>query len=670
MARKTRKKPAHKGGGRKKTPTRSRRRRFLSWLVRWGLVTSIWIAVILAGAVGWYAYDLPDIDKLQQPTRRPSVTLNAADGSVIATYGDLYGRPLKFSEIPPHLLQAVLATEDRRFFDHVGFDVWAVIRAAYVNYRSGAIRQGGSTITQQLAKNLFLTPARTVRRKVQELLISFWLEAKFSKKQIFTIYVNRVYLGAGTYGVEAASRRYFGVSARDISLHQAAVLAGLLKAPSRYTPAYNPEGAKERAQLVLGRMVAAEFLTEAEADRVAAEPLKLAVGGQTGGDRYFADWILEQAASYVGNTSRDLVIRTTLDPRLQKAAEARVSEALTKDGGKLKASQGALVTVTPDGAVRALVGGKDYRKSQFNRATQALRQPGSAFKLFVYLAGIESGLTPDDVFTDKPVRVRKWRPRNYTGRYRGPVTLRTAFTKSINTVAVQISERVGRRNVISAARRLGITSELKSHPSIALGASEVTLLELTAAYAALANGGRGVWAYGISEIRSRSGRVLYRRSGSGPGRVIGPGNLSQMHDMLTNVVVEGTGRRAAIDRPAAGKTGTSQEFRDAWFVGYTSELVTGVWVGNDDQGSMKRVVGGTLPAGIWREFMLDALNGDRTVRAVRRTPPKPVFRETVTRAPPRERLLPSRPSRQKSTPTRRRPAPSHQTYDDNPDYQP
>ena len=669
MAKRARKKPPQKGGGGSGKPGRSRRRRVLSWFLRWGLVTSIWVAVLLAGAVGWYAYDLPDIDKLQQPTRRPSVTLSAADGSVIATYGDLYGRPLKWKEIPPHLLQAILAIEDRRFFDHGGFDVFAVIRAAYVNIRSGTIRQGGSTITQQLAKNLFLTPARTVRRKVQELLISFWLEAKFTKKQIFTIYINRVYLGAGTYGVEAASRRYFGVSAREVSLHQAAVLAGLLKAPSRYTPAYNPDGAKGRAKLVLDQMVAADFLTEAQARRAAGAPLRLAARSETGGNRYFADWILEQASAYVGNTGRDLVVRTTLDPRLQEAAEKRLAEALSKNGKKAKAEQGALVALTPDGAVRALVGGKDYRKSQFNRATQALRQPGSAFKLFVYLAGIEAGLTPDDVFQDKPVRIAKWRPRNYTGRYRGPVTLRDAFARSINTVAVQVSERAGRRNVISAARRLGITSELKSHPSLALGASEVTLVELTAAYAALANGGRGVWAHGISEIRDRAGRVLYRRSGSGPGRVIDPQHLSAMHDMLTTVVIEGTGRRAAIDRPVAGKTGTSQDFRDAWFVGYTSELATGVWIGNDDHGPMKRVVGGTLPAGIWREFMLDALNGDRTVKPVRPAVSQMPVQPRVSRQRAPESLLPSRPSR-RTAPARPRKSRARPTLDDNPDYQP
>lgn len=605
--------PAPKKSGAGKSRPRRRRRRVLGWFLPWGLVTAIWTAVFLAGAIGWYAYDLPDIKALETPTRRPSVTLTAADGSVIATHGDLYGRPLAWEEIPTHLRRAIVAIEDRRFFDHAGLDPWAIVRAAYVNLQSGAIRQGGSTITQQLAKNLFLTPARTLRRKVQELLIALWLEARFSKRQLFTIYVNRVYLGAGIYGFEAAARRYFGIRAGDLSLHQAAVLAGLLKAPSRYTPAHNPEAAKVRARVVLDAMVAAGFLGEAHARRAARTPLDFAVSPRKDGNRYFADWVLEQASGYVGNVGHDLVIRTTLDPGLQKAAQARLAATLDREGGRTNSGQGALVALTRDGAVRAMVGGRDYRRSQFNRATQALRQPGSAFKLFVYLAGVEAGLRPDDMLLDAPVALGDWRPRNYTGRYRGEVSMRYAFAHSVNSVAVRVSERVGRKRVADAARRLGITSDIDLHPSLALGASEVTLLELTAAYAVMANGGRGVWAHGITEITDRSGKMLYRRSGSGPGRLVAPEHFYPMHEMLTAVVKEGTGRRAAIGWPAAGKTGTSQDFRDAWFIGYSDDLVAGVWVGNDDRRPMKEVVGGSLPADIWRSFMRDALGETRTV---------------------------------------------------------
>ena len=574
------------------------------------LVGLVWAAIGGAALVAWYAYDLPDVDKLQTPMRRPSVTLQAADGSTIASYGDLYAGPVGFDEVPPYLVQAIVATEDRRFFEHPGIDIVGILRAAVADLRAGAVRQGASTITQQLAKNLFLTPERSLRRKVQEMLLALWLEAKFNKQQLFTIYMNRVYLGAGTYGVEAASRRYFGKSARDVSLREAAVLAGLLKAPTRYSPARDPEAAARRADVVLANMVAAGYINLDDARAARAEPL-VTHGAPLGAEaRYFTDWVLDRAAGLVGHADRDLVVRTTLDPALQRVAERRLVEVLTREGPKARAGQSALVALSPDGAVRAMVGGGDYGRSQFNRATQALRQPGSAFKLFVYLAALESGLKPDSTIADVPISIGGWQPKDFDGRYRGVVTLRTALAESLNTPAVQLAQRVGIERVIAVARRLGITTTLPANLSLALGSGEVTLLELTAAYGALANNGYPVWPHAIAQISDSTGKVLYSRSGSGASPAIAPATLRDINSMLTGVVAEGTGRAAQLPgRMVAGKTGTSQDFRDAWFVGYTPELVTGVWVGNDDSSPMRRVTGGGLPVHIWHAFMADALRG-------------------------------------------------------------
>ena len=589
---------------------RSRAVRVAVGVVRWSLIGGIWAALALGVLVAWYAYDLPDIDTLEAPTRRASVTLTDASGKEIATYGDLYAAPVRLAEVPPHLVQAIVAIEDRRFFEHAGFDPIALARAVVANIRAGRVRQGGSTLTQQLAKNVFLQPDRTLRRKVQELLLAFWLEANFTKEQIFSLYINRVYLGSGTYGVEAASQRYFGKSARRVTLLESAVLAGLLKAPSRYSPLRDPKAATDRARVVLRAMADAGFLDADTAKRAAGEKLHVAprtVRSRTA--RYFTDWALERVAGYVGHTGTDLIVTTTLDTRLQQIAEHRLRAMLDGPGKARGAGQAALVAMSPDGAVRALVGGRDYGESQFNRAYQAVRQPGSAFKLFVYLAAMESGLTPDDRFVDGPLRIGKWRPQNYGGQYSGTMTVREAVARSSNTVAVQVAEKIGRQKVIDAARRLGITTPLSSHPSLSLGVSEVSLLELTAAYGVIANGGVAVWPHGIEEIRDRGGRVLYRRTDGAATQVVEPSTVTKVNDLLRAAVVWGTGKGANPGRPAAGKTGTSQDSRDAWFVGYTGELVAGVWMGNDDSSPMKRVTGGSLPARLWRGFVSDALKG-------------------------------------------------------------
>ncbi|HEY1381985.1 MAG TPA: PBP1A family penicillin-binding protein [Dongiaceae bacterium] len=585
-------------------PRRSRRRAVLWFLAKWSAVGAIWTGFFALLFLAWCAYDLPGPERLNELKRQPSVALLAADGTLIASYGDLYGDSVKLSDLPPYLPAAVLSTEDRRFYSHWGLDLRGIARALYVNFKAGDTVQGGSTITQQVAKNLFLTPERSLHRKGQEMLLALWLEHTFTKDQILELYLNRVYFGAGTYGVDAAARKYFGRTARDVTIYQAAMLAGLLKAPSKFNPFNDKDLAKSRADLVIHNMVAAGALTEAEADAItesSAPSMSAQAGSQIG--QHFADWVIDQVSSYVGYADQDLVVQTTLDPVLQRQAEATLERVVAEKGAEMKASQGALVSMRPDGAVLAMVGGTDYRDSQFNRATQALRQPGSSFKAFVYLTAFENGFVPGNIFADTPIRIGNWSPGNYNDRYYGNVTLRDAFARSLNSVAVQLSERVGRGKVIDTAHRLGITEPLDNTAAIALGVSETTLLEMTGAYATFANVGNGVWPFGIERIAARDGTVLYEREGSGPGQVASPQAVRKMLDVMSATVENGTARRAKLDRPVYGKTGTSQNFRDAWFIGFTSDMVTGVWVGNDDNTPMDKVTGGTLPVMIWHDYM-------------------------------------------------------------------
>lgn len=584
-------------------------RRAVGALVYWGVVASIWIGVLGGGVLAFYAYDLPDVDDAFAATRRPAVTVLAADGSELATVGDMYGSAVTLRDLPPALPQAVLATEDRRFYNHFGVDLIGLARAMWVNVQAGRIRQGGSTISQQVAKNLFLNPDRTIKRKVQELLLALWLEQKFTKDEILTVYLNRVYLGRGTWGVDAAARKYFNRPASEISTWQAAVIAGLLKAPSRLNPISNPDGARDRAHVVLANMVAAGYLTSTAAETAKQEKSGRVATRLGGGSRYFVDWVLERVGSFV-SVDRDIIVQTTLDPVIQNAADRALVTTLDGPGEESGVSQGALIAMTPTGALRAMVGGRSYGKSQFNRATQARRQPGSAFKPLVYLAGLEAGLGPRSVLVDEPVNIGGWQPRNFDKQHRGAMAMQDALAASVNTVAVKVGQHAGWGNVVKTARRLGISEDLKPNPSIALGAGEVSLLSLSGAYAAFANGGMGVWPYGISQIKSRDGETLYTRAGDGPGRVIAPRHAATMNAMLSRVIAEGgTGKRARIDRPAAGKTGTSQDYRDGWFVGYTADLVMGVWMGNDDGSKTKNLTGGGLPAGVWREAMRAAHNG-------------------------------------------------------------
>jgi penicillin-binding protein 1A len=596
---------------RRRPPSRRRpRRRGGSRFLRLILLVGLWALIVVVGVLGYFALTLPDTRDLGHAGRRPGITILAADGSLLATYGDLFGRPLTLREMPRALPQAVIATEDRRFYSHFGVDPVGLLRALVADLAARHIVEGGSTITQQLAKNLFLTPARSLPRKVRETLLALWLEHRFTKDEILEIYLNRVYLGAGTYGVDAAAHRYFGKSARQLDLWECAAIAGLLKAPTRYNPIRDPQTAAMRTAQVLANMVDAGYVTTAEAaaaEREAGAPKAVAVARP--GMHYFADWIVERLAGHADLGDRDLTVVTTLDPRLQSAAEAALADTLRRYGQRAGVGEGALVAMSPDGAVRAMVGGVDYARSQFNRATDALRQPGSAFKPFVYLAGLEAGLSPSDRFVDAPIRVGGWQPRDYTQHYQGEMSLSEALAQSINTIAVRVALHAGIGNVVAVAHRLGIASPLSPDAAIALGGDAVNLLELVGAYAPFANGGIGVWPHGIALVRDKSGKVLFRPTGGGPGRVVGPQLVGEMNEMMTGVLSHGTGTAAALPRPAAGKTGTTQDYRDAWFVGYTSELLAGVWLGNDDDKPMNRVTGGSLPALAWRRFMLAATDG-------------------------------------------------------------
>ena len=594
-----------RGGDAAEAQTDGRRWRVLHAIA----IAAVWVSVGVGGVLAYFAADLPSTDGLWRQETTQAVTLLDVSGRVIARRGIDAGLPVTLKDLPPHVAQAVLASEDRRFYSHFGLDLWGLGRAAWVNMQAGRVIQGGSTITQQLAKNLFLRPERTYGRKIQEALLAVYLEMSFSKDEILAIYLNRVYFGAGAYGIDAAARRYFNKPASRLTLIEAAILAGLLKAPTRYSPVNGIELAQDRARLVLQAMVDVGFIDQtAREDALHTRP-KLATGPSVQGNQYFADWVMEQLPGLVGRPDTDIVVETTLDLALQRAGEEAVVTALRAKASSV--AQGALVAMTGDGSVRAMVGGRSYVMSEFNRATLAKRQPGSAFKPFVFLAAIEAGRTPASRVVDAEVTYRKWTPANYSGTFEGDMTLADALARSVNTVAVKLCLELGPESVAQTARRMGIVSDLAAVPSLALGTSEVTLLELTGAYAPFATGGRGVIPHGIKKVTAINGDVLYERTGSGLGNVISADAAGAMNRMLIKAVQTGTGKAAALrGRPSAGKTGTSQDFKDAWFVGYTRQLITGVWVGNDANLPMtKEIRGGTLPAAMWKTFMERALAG-------------------------------------------------------------
>ncbi len=603
--------------GRREAAARRRRRRAAAGGARsWRAVLARFCARLIARAVGlagvgvfgfvaWCALGLPDLSDMGGGRRAGSVSVFAADGTFAAAYGDVYGSYVGLGGIAPTLVDAVVAIEDRRFFRHWGIDPLALVRAARANWRAGRVVQGGSTITQQLAKLAFLTPARTLERKVQEVLLALWLELRFEKAEILASYLNRAYFGAGAYGIATAARRYFGVTPARLDLAQSAMLAGLLRAPSRLAPTRHPGRARARAEVVLDAMVAAGRIEAAAAAAARDRPAAVTGGdGSAWSGRFFADWVVGQTGAARDRT-RDVEIASTLVPALQRAAERAVRAGLAGHPGVA----GALVAMDLDGAVLAMVGGQSYARSQFNRATQASRQPGSAFKIFVYLAALEAGYRPGDRVRDVPVTVGDWSPRNYNDVYRGEISLREAFARSSNAVAVRLVRDMGQERVIRTAERLGVTAELDRAPSLALGVSEVSLLDMTAALVAVANGGSPVLPYGSVAVRTGSEGLVWERTAAPRRNGLSAPTVAAMRDLLRSTVRRGTGRTARLDGAEAfGKTGTTQGYRDAWFVGFAGDVVCGVWMGRDDSRPMDRVTGGGPPAEIWKAFMQAALD--------------------------------------------------------------
>ena len=592
-----------------RSKARGRKRSLVGRIAYWSLIACIWVCIGLTGVVGYVGAHLPPIQSLEIPKRPPTIRMLDSTGKEFARRGDMAGEVLALKDMPAHVPKAFIAIEDRRFHDHYGVDLYGIARAAYANIIHRGVAQGGSTLTQQLAKNLFLTQERTLTRKLQEAMLALWLERKFSKAQILELYLNRVYFGAGAYGIEQAAQRYFGKPAKQLTIGEAALLAGLVKSPSRLAPTRDYNAAEKRARLVLAAMTELGFITPANEKLAIAKPPRLAAQANSASSNYVADWIMDAVNDTLGHIEEDLVVQTTIDSRLQTSAEKTLADEFAKalKGG---AAQAAMVAMTPNGAVRALIGGRNYAESQFNRAVAAKRQPGSAFKPFVYLTALERGLTPDTVRVDGPIKIKGWQPENYSHEYYGPVSLTKALALSLNTVSVRLTMEVTPMAVIRTAHRLGIASKLEPNASISLGTSEVSPLELTGAYATFANGGNAVMPYVIERISTVEGKVLYVRNQQPLGRIVDARVIGMMNQMMQVTLTVGTAHKAELPGwPAAGKTGTSQDFRDAWFVGYTAQLVTGVWLGNDDNTPMKKMTGGGLPVEIWSRFMRDAHQG-------------------------------------------------------------
>jgi penicillin-binding protein 1A len=580
-----------------------RARRF-GWLRAHPIVAVFALAIILPLAYLTYCIaTVPSEGGLVIEPTPSALVVEADGGQVFATRGVFKGDKLSPEDVPLNLSRAIIAIEDRHFYEHTGIYLPSLMRAAYRNFLSGSAREGGSTITQQLARMTYLSQERTIKRKVQEAVLTYWMEHQLPKQEILTRYLNTAYFGAGVYGVDAAAKRYFGKTAKELSLSEAAMLAGLVRAPSTLAPTRNLEGAQQRAGLVLDAMIETGAISRQEADAARREPASLRVPPDNPpGTNYFVDFLQGDVKRLVGPVSEDVTLRSTLDLNLQSIAESIIARRLRAEGHAKKVSQAALVAMAPDGAVFAMVGGRDYNESQFNRVTQAKRQPGSLFKLFVYLAAFQKGVSPQMTMVDRPVQIGNWEPENYGGGFRGHVTLRTAFANSINSVAVQLADAVGIQSVIDTARKLGVQSQLPAVPSLALGSGEVTLLEMTRAFAAIAANAESIEPYAVRAIR-KGDQALFTRPKSELQPANNQGARAAIRDLLASVVREGTGKAARINGPAAGKTGTSQSYRDAWFIGFTSGLIVGVWVGNDDNSPTRSVTGGDMPARIWNEFV-------------------------------------------------------------------
>jgi penicillin-binding protein 1A len=559
------------------------------------------VAVVVA--VGVAMSQLPSYQELvRRDDLGQMIRVRAADGSVLVSLGPSFGQWLPYDQIPEIMRDAMIAVEDRRFRSHIGVDPLGVARALKVRVEEGRFTEGGSTITQQLARNIFLTNTRTFGRKLREAILALAIERRFSKNQILELYLNRVYFGGGAYGIDAASRRFFGHSAETLSLDEAAIIAGLVKAPSNYSPTADAEAARGRAGVVIQAMLENGDITPVQAASAEPAQVRIVPTAKQNSVRYFTDWVLPQLDTLIDETSEPIDVWTTLDVNMQRAADAAINANTPRN------LQGALVSLDRDGAVRAMVGGKDYVTSLYNRATQATRQPGSAFKLFVYLAALEAGYTPNDTVVDEPVNINGWSPRNSTRTYSGPVTIREAFARSINTISAKLGQEVGFRTVADMAQRFGITTEVNTHPSMVLGTSDVRLIDMTRAYAAVAQKGVAVVPYGIRRVTTAEGRrLLYQHEVDENRVLVAPWVAAQMTDLLQAAVMTGTGRGAQIGRPVAGKTGTTSSNKDGWFLGFSSGLTTGVWMGRDDARAIPGLQGGRAPAAAFRAFMTQAV---------------------------------------------------------------
>src|SRR5919204_5220231 len=593
---------------RKETPSplRARWRLARALQLRRAYVIAAALAAIIIVPAGYIAFcmaTLPENGGLVIEPTPSALIVEAADGQVFATRGVFKGDKLSAQDIPANLSRAIIAIEDRHFYEHGGFYLPSMRRAVVRNFVAGSTREGGSTITQQLARMTYLSPERTIKRKVQEAIFALWMERTLGKEEILSRYLNTAYFGAGVYGVDAAAKRYFGKTAKELSLSESAMLAGLVRAPSALAPTRHLEEARQRAALVLNAMVKTGAISREQAEAARRQPTVLRVPPDNPpGTNYFVDMLGGDVKRLLGSAPPDVTVRSTLDLDLQNIAENVIARRLKAEGRAKKVGQAALLAMAPDGAILAMVGGRDYNESQFNRVTQAKRQPGSLFKVFVYLAAFQKGLDPQATAVDRPVQIGNWEPENYSGRFRGVVTLRTAFAHSINSVAVQLADAIGIQSVIDTARKLGVQSGLPAVPSLALGAGEVTLLEMTRAFAAIAADAESVEPYAIRAVRNGE-RVVFTRQKAQPQPASNPAARAGIHDLLASVVREGTGRAARVNGPVEGKTGTSQSYKDAWFIGFTNDIVVGVWVGNDDNLPTRGVTGSDLPARIWHDFV-------------------------------------------------------------------
>ena len=579
--------------------------RWLRLTLMWGAGLATLAVIFLLLAVAFAARSLPSYQELKAAQNAQTIVVRAADGSEIFELGPSYGEWLDSDEIPDEMKQAMVAVEDRRYYSHPGVDPIGLARALYVAVTGDGRIAATSTITQQLARNVFLNSNRTLDRKLREGVLALALEAKFSKEQILELYLNKVYFGGGAYGIDSASRKFFSHPATELSTAEAAIIAGLVKAPSRYSPTADVDAAVARAQVVLRLMREQGRITAAQAS-VDPSAVKLKKDASQNSVRYFTDWALPQLDLLLPNTMEPIEVWTTLDTGMQRAATAAVK------ANAPKGTQGALVSMDRDGAIRALVGGTDYVTSNFNRATVAQRQPGSAWKLFVYLAALESGYRADDTVVDAPITIDGWSPKNYNGRYAGEMTLRQGFAYSVNTIAAQLGNEVGFGTVASMARRFGIGSDVSTYPSMVLGTSEVRLLDMTRAFASVSDGGMAVQPYGIAKVTTADGQTLYEREPPQQVRLVPDYVASQMTDLLQAAVQTGTGRAAQIGRPVAGKTGTTSSNKDGYFVGFSSGLTTGVWMGRDDNKAVAGLSGGAAPAKAFAAFMRFAVK-DRPV---------------------------------------------------------